>query len=227
MNRVVLDKPELENLKGSFNSRKYNRVDCSFDDMLELLLKPELTLQEVGEKLGTSRITVWRLYKKFFSKILPRRNGYKRMMKSKKIEKDFPKVGLVAHIRKLAEENGLEVRQRVVYCNGRPYGADRGRLIIEGKECRLHHLKRTLKKNPAKSSVAFHASVSVPDFHLVYVTAPRFPKRLFIIPGSLIKRGSEYYINLNIKARVRGKKPRINFETYENAWHLIKDSATI
>lgn len=210
-----------------------------FDDLLKAFQDPMQKWKQIGELFSLSKDQVGRLYYRYF-KALFQDTGTERWQKRlqkqreeliREVPLDRPVLGVIAGA---AEEAGLTVHQMPY--KGMHTSMRRKALVIEGHSCRIHLLwgrQRNHKNRMRCNTQAFlsQKEMTLYDAHIFLAKGyvqNQLTTRTFIVPTYLLRRIAPPSQHFSIWIPVerypvyRNRPSRINWDRYENAWHLLE-----
>jgi len=232
-NAVMVAKMKFEKHRGG----AYKKINASFEEFLNLFSSDCNSFANIGKTFDVSREAIRLIYQKYFTHLFPNRsNGRFRQrictLKRRKLKaKTLPTDGLLREIANLALKNNFTVERILRKIDGGGYKFATKWVKINRKKCKIAHIKHIFKlsTNVNRSYSRVQPTISVLkgfDFLIVAQDVAGYPKRYFIIPTLEILRGYENknsrYLYIPIE-KTQGKKPKIDFWKYEDAWSLLGD----
>lgn len=244
----TLDDPGVLAAKKNFEEKRQNNSRCKLKANFQELFEEFARCSSFRAIAKTYRVSVEcvRLLHKQYFRDLPfcGSNGRRREKKCtlkryRSLADQLPTDSFSTQIAKLALSKGLSVR-KISYKDNKLRFQRHG-LLINQKKCWIRQINSIFR--PGRKQRTKYSSVSVRrarlencDFIIVYQRAVDYPRRIFVIPSQVIleaygyqksrqfKRQVYFYLPLQKISLYRKHFSKIDFWTYENAWHLLGET---
>ena len=124
-----------------------------------------------------------------------------------------------------ALQRGLEVKRVLVLTGGNPWGVRERRLLINGRTCAVSVTRRCYHaRREGEKGYGYHQLGTSPrDFQVFENAVPGYPRRFFVVPWCMLDRRRHCYIPLEMSPPYHNVLPKIDWWSYQDAWHLLNE----
>lgn len=206
--------------------------------LYSLLAEDCRTFADIGKAFGLTKERIRQIYKKRIAPFLPHKNGRGRLRQCTLARvhiKQFPKITL--DIWREARKQGLKVRHlNSIRLNGQ-VSTIKHALILNDKNCKVQKCRHRFSPNRSAKHHRSYAYIQISryavrryDYFIFVMAIPGFNKRYFIIPAKdllasvfSVKEYFTIYLPVEKHRAYNCIRPRVDWQQYENAWHLLRD----
>lgn len=226
-----------EEVRSAFDrpARSRRRLNAGFNELLAMFKDPALSMTDIGQRLQVNPSHATRIYRRYFERLAGRsskdRYQWARDAAVQERVRNLPREQVMRAVATSAEEAGLTVH-RVTGC-GRPDRIRSRNLRVQGHLCKVHELRFARRPHEkCKQRYALFKLKAVQkiqyDAHILYIAVPKRRAHILVVPAYVlhrlpVRRGAVTgHIPVENRPVYRNHHRRINWLSYENAWHLLE-----
>jgi len=222
-------------VREKFDSR---RGEGAYGRWLKRFVRSCNTFTQIGKDEGITHQAVRKTYNKYFAPYLPKKTGRERQkvctlhtacVRYERAKHKFPTPAL-QEIAWQAKARGHTVSAIPRKDGSTQWNPRKYKLLINDMVCQVYHHRRKGLQNSVFTGVS-GATFLQHSFHIFYLEVEGFDRVVYIIPKEILRdsplcvdqQGRKVFnLRLIDKRDRRGRKPRVDWRQFRNAWHLLK-----